>query len=281
MADREVPSGIVAQQVVLAVPALIACLLLSIGQIFAWVFVPRTDVAGLWEWRDEPTRSTGTVVDVSRTSVRVNGRQVYAVSFQHDVGDARLDATSYGARGAGLHFGDRVDVEYPPRRPDGARIVGLERRLFPPAVVLAPALPLLIGLALLIAALIVGLRRVVVLRRGDVVVGELVAREATMARVNRKRVYRLRLRFHSPAGEPVETVVRTHRLGELGAGAQVPLLHDRETGRTVLVDALPGGIALDADGRLGSRWPAARAFAFVLPAVAIGGWVVFAVFGMP
>src|SRR5262245_22602882 len=269
MIERSVPPRLAIRQTVLTPLGLVGCGLLIFAQIFAWIFVPASDVAALWEWRGPIDRTSGVVERIERTSFRVNSRRVHAVTFTF--GDPPRSATSYAFGRPPLEPGARVDVEHPAGRPDAARIAGMLRRPMPWEAGLAPLVPFALGSTLLAVAVVAGMRRARLLRSGASAAGKLVAREPTRTRVNGKVVFRLRYAFMGEDGRSAEAVARTHRVAELSDTATV--VYDAESLRAVVLDHLSGRPRLGADGEIEHEPGPGDVLAVALPALAVGGWI--------
>jgi hypothetical protein len=265
--------GLAAQLVFLSPLAFAGGLAIFFSQIFAWVFLPMVDLRGLWEWRGPVERARGAVVAIEPTSTRVNRRTVMEVAFDH--GGRR--GASYATDTRGLAPGDPVELEHPAGKPERARVVGMQRSAFPAWAVLPTLPPVIAGVVLLAIGIVVGLRRVRVVRRGELTRGELVDRVPTNTRVNQRRVHKHRYRFTAIDGRAGETTCRSHHdLPDL-----TDVVYDPETLGAVVLPALPGRPTLDPVGpALVATRPRLTLLLAALPVLGVMGWAGAVLFAM-
>jgi hypothetical protein len=263
--------GLATQVVFLSPLSVTGGLMLLFSQIFGWIFLPMIDLPSLSGWNRPLERAQARVVSVERTSTRVNKRRVTAVAFEH--GPHR--GVSYTTDPRGLASGAVVDIEHPAGKPERARIVGMGRRAFP-AWALVPLMPVVLAALVLLAIGVgVGLRRVGLLRRGELGKGELLERTPTNTRINQRRVHRHRYRFTTTDGRTGEVIARSHH--DLPANGDV--IYDPETLNAVVLDAMPGRPRLASHDELAATRPRLALAAALAPVAGVLGWIAaFAIF---
>lgn len=248
--------------------------MLAFGLAMAGYLVGHSDLRSRWEL-DGPTETvTATVEAVGPSSYSENKRKIVQIDYRYEAHGQAYRGRSY-ASDVTMKPGCQLPVELLSAEPSVSRLKGYRRHPFSSAVALTMLLPLL-GLGLATAGLLFGLRNRRLLREGELAWGELIATEATSARVNKKTVYRLTFRFQDPRstlprrtgapfrvpgageaalgdgfGQSYEVVCRTHEPERLMDEKREQLLFDPGSpSRAVLVDSLPGRTTLGADGEL-------------------------------
>jgi hypothetical protein len=270
--ERRLAPGTAAQLVLWSPLVLAGGFTLLLSQIFGWVFIPMSDLAGLTAFRGELVRAEGRVVAVEPTSSSVNDRRVMEVRFTHAVDGATHPGSSYSTSPGPLRPDDTVALEYPAGRPELARVAGMRGAPFPAWTALTAIVPGLTGLVLLAIALVTGARRLRLLRGAEIVPGRRVDSHPTRVRINNRRVYELTYEAHTSDGRTRRVVGRSHRPEEIAEQGDVAV--DRDTGAGLLLDALPGRPRLEPDGTLAATRPRPAWLAGLLLALAAGGWLV-------
>jgi len=244
--------------------ALAGWLVLGFGGAMALVFGSFAE-----PWSDpfgDGAQANARVVATEATSVRVNSQRVHAVRFEWQSDGAPQHGTSY-LEGQPPVIGATLVVRWLPGPPPRACAIGMRAAPLPRWARLTLAIPL-VGLGLLVAAKIRGLRHVRLLRDGLPARGVCTAKRATAGKVNGRRVQALTFRFIDARGREHTTEVRTHRVDPLLDEAEELLLYDPVDGRAVLWDALP--LRPLPDGGTGFAAPTTAEFAagLVAPTIA-------------
>lgn len=224
-------------------------LVLFFTMFFVWGFVGNADMTG-WYAFDDALSAQGTVVAAESTSAEINEQRVmeYTYTFT-DAQGGEQTGVSY-SHSEYLQSGEAVPVEYVPGDPSTSRIEGMRRELFGPFVAFVLLFPGVAGVILLFAVR-GGLRRVRVLRHGQLAKAVLVEKKATASQVNNQQVYALTFEFEADDGETYRATARTHKTERLTDEATEKLLYDpRDPACAVLWDDLPGSGHVDAMGGL-------------------------------
>lgn len=262
-APRVVPWSIQARALLAAPEAAVGWLLLAFGLALTLVFAPKIDLSS-WYWYRGP---------LQRAPARLEncwdeGPTMNAQAFSFMIAGLNYRGVSY-TPGPCLLAGEPVAVEFPPDRPDLARLPGSSAGLYGPAGALILAFPLL-GLAVLAAAFLRGLSVLGLLANGVPVVARLTAKKPTWKRAAGRPIFGATYSFMDEAGETRQ--FRTEILGdELALGSEELVIYDpaRPEAARPADEALDGLPLSDA----GEILPAGAAEALVaaaLPAVTIG-----------
>lgn len=237
------------------------------GLPFVLVFLPRSEVAVLGVFPDQPAIARGTVRAIETTGMTENDEPIRAIRFGFVVDGVEHKGVSY-ARGPTVPDGAAVTIEYVPGDPATARVRGMRSRPFGNGAAVVLVFPLL-GFALTAYGLRTGRRAVRLLRDGELAQGRLVGKEVTGAKVNDQRVHKLTFVFADVDGSERHAVVRTHRTAALEDSATEALVYDRDHDDAVVLDALPGDPVLDRDGGFVARRPQRALVALILPGLTV------------
>lgn len=271
---RAVPFGVRVQQVFGGVVSQLGWCFLTVGLVFAWVFVPMADLSflqGGGSWESAPAR----VKALRRTNATVNNRHVYAVDYEFRTPTEALYRGTAYCREDCPQEGAGVAAEFSPDRPEVSRIPGLARAVFPPFVLFVLVFPL-IGAAFIAVSLVMGLGRVRLLVVGKPAAGRVVEKVPTSTRINNRTVYRMTLAFTDERGAQQRAEVRTHQPDLLEDEARERLLYDPERPeRIVALDALPGPVDADPLGGLRARHPGRTFWFLISPGVCLLGNAAF------
>jgi hypothetical protein len=247
--------------------AFVGWIILGVGTLLGGVFV---GMAEPWidPFDDGARRLSGRVVAVDGTSIRVNDRNVTAVTFEWPADAPRARTVSYTDRGAPA-VGAEIAIEVQPGDPPLVRAVGMRRAPFPAFVHFVLLFPAL-GLLIVVFFVRLGLRRAAILRDGDLVLGMLVSTEPTNMRVNRRPVWKLTYAYTDRAGVARTAVARSTRVDADGGAA--PMLHVPGTDTVVRLADLPSVPRVGADGAFAPPTSGALALALLPPTLIALGW---------
>ncbi len=245
--------------------------ILAFGSIPFWVFVWNAD---LTTWRfpaDRCAQTTGEVLGCEKTSFSEGGSKhrsgtpIFRSSYRYTVDHRTFESASY-AKGVCAAPGP-ARIEYLPGQPEISRIPGMRRNVFGPDTIFLALLPLA-GLLVAGIGLVRGRTSARMLAGGVPVSGKLVETKATAMRSNNRTVYQMTFEYTAHDGVTRRTTARTNEPGRFEKQEAQTVLYDPDhPGRAVLLNALPGKIALDESGQLQAR---SRAF-LILPLLAILG----------
>lgn len=250
----------------------IAWFVVGFGMIFFWGFAGNGDFSFI-TFRGAIAEAGGVVTRVDTTGASENEQPVYASHYEYSVNGVRRTGTSYST-GSSPSQGDRVTVQYKESNPDKSRIAGMRRAMFGPFVAFVTIFPF-IGLIVLYFATKSGIKRDHLLRVGIFTTGKLLRKEPTNMTVNKRPVWELTFEFIARDGRRAEAKARTTFPQKLEDEAQEPLLYDPDDlSRAYVLDEAPARPKLNMLGELEGR-PIAAVFAVILPAIVIGGHLLY------
>jgi hypothetical protein len=244
---RRVPGRLVLRLLGGGTIAPIGWFVMTIGSIVLWAMAGHIDYQVDGPYR----RHEGEVVGVHRTSISENKRAVHRVEFtfvDDDTGEERRGA-SYTDDDVPA-AGETVRVDVPRGQPSEAVIHGMRRRELSRVALVIVVLPL-VGLGLVLVRVVRGLRDLRLLARGHVGAGKLVHQRQTNMEVNHKPVIELSFDFEAHDGRTHRAKARVLDVGKLTDESLEPLVYDpARPSRAAMLDALPGGPRVSAEGKL-------------------------------
>jgi len=167
-----------------------------------------------------------------------------------------------------------VAVEYLTGQPGISRIAGMRRQPLSWWATVGALLPG-VGLAMAIAGLVKGRRRVRLLREGLPASGRLMEKVSTGVRTNGRPVYRMTFEYTAQNGVTGRVTARTNSPERLEDQSRELLLYDpRDLAKAFLIDDLPGTVTIDEAGQ---PVPGGAGAYFLLPALTLlgNGWYVY------
>lgn len=241
-------------------------LFFAVGMFIMWGVVGDADVSFL---HFGPLgRARGQVTQVENTGAREGEIAVFRSDYAFSLAGRRHTGVSY-VTGDAPAVGETVEIEYDESDPSWSRIAGMRRAMFGPAVLLVLVFPAA-GLVIALFSLGPGVRRVRLLRSGDLAVGKLIAKEATSITVNHRQIHEMTFEFVTRDGQRREATTRTGVPYKLESEEGEPLLyHPRNPSVIYVLDELPSRPRVDAMGELEGQ-PLTALKLFVIPALAIG-----------
>jgi len=256
-------------------------LFFGFGMVFVWAFSPLDDVARRMRFRGPTARAEGKIVRVEPTNTRINEQRVYAHHYEFQPASGpRRTGVAY-SQDDSPQAGEAVTVEYVQADPGASRIPGMSYTaggLFGLLVLIFPA----VGLGFLVFGFRKAFKGIRLLRNGRQATGRLIATTPTRSRVNNQTVYKFTFEFQAEDGQTYQATARTHETsrfagepypdGAEGEGVFEPLLYDPVAPRrAVMMDDLPGGPRIDAEGSIRVDSTVKSAGSLVVPAaVCIG-----------
>ncbi len=269
-APRAVPLG-VRLQALFGGYGILGWVLVAALSPFAWLFAGNADVLSPLLFSTDVEVVDGRVTGVKETSASEGRRRVYEVAYDYRVpSGAHLTGTSY-TTGGSHSVGDVVHVEYLSLKPDTSRIAGARMTIFGPAAVVSLIFPA-IGVVVAGLGLRSGLKRLHLLRDGQLASAAFVKQEPTNVRINNRPLLELTFEYKSADGVARTFTQRTTEAGALTDERREQVLYLSEAPeRATLVDALPRQVAVDERGEIVSGGGAALVLLPVLLALAVNG----------
>jgi Protein of unknown function (DUF3592) len=256
------------------------------GMVFFWLFVCRADLTSWYRFRGRLETVQGRVTESSDTGASEGGSKhhrgtpIYRNKFTILVDDKEYQGASY-ATGRELRTGSVVTLEYPPGKPNVARIRGMRTNVFGPAVLFVVIFPL-VGLGILSYGLVSGVKACSLLACGIQTSGKLMLKEPTNMRVNRQTVYKFTFTFKTSEGEicTANTKTATERFAN---DAEERVIYDpRQPRRVLLLANLSGAPQIGEDGHIvaGRLGPALCSSILPLATILGHGWWALRILGL-
>jgi hypothetical protein len=242
----------------------------SFGMIFMLVFGTMADWSFI-QFRGDVAQVQGELIAVEDTNAQENDRPIYAYHYRfYTPQEQAYQGLSY-ARYQRLSKGDTVTVEYVADTPELSRILNMRRNIFPAWVLLLISIFPLVGVGFIVYSFKRGRRALGILRDGVLVYAELVDKQPTNTRINKKRVYSLTFAYKDHSGRELSTEAKTHETHKLEDEHQEPLIYARhDPQQAVLVDNLPGSPKIDNDRTVRADSLLKSVALLVLPAIGVG-----------
>lgn len=218
----------------------------AFGMLFFWALHVPASVRELVVFSGRTDTVSGIVSSVDETNMAVNDEVVHRVGFTYLVAGNEFEGKSY-LRYRPAPTGT-ITVEYVAGRPQLARIEGGSIAPFG-GVALAVAIFPLLGLIMVIFPLYGNVRRLRLMRYGQVAQGRLEKAEDTNMSVDEETVVRFRFVFEDTQGRQHRLVYRTHETERITDDKKEAILYfAHKPAVACLVDALPGNTKLQGDG---------------------------------
>lgn len=219
------------------------------GMIFFWAFAMNADLSA--HYFDENTIETeGVAIRWQGTNASENEVPVYENHFVFlDKEGVEHESVSY-ATGYAVSSGESLTVEYPAGKPEYARIKGMRNSMFSSFVLFVVIFPL-VGLIFILLGIRRSFKAIRLLKYGELAKGELISKEATNTKINKRTVYRMTFKFKDAQGREHTIRERTPMPYLLQDDKQERLLYLRsKPDKAIMVDNLPGAVMLDENGRV-------------------------------
>ena len=218
----------------------------AFGMLFFWALHVPASVRELVVFSGRTDTVSGIVSSVDETNMAVNDEVVHLVRFTYLVAGNEFKGISY------LRYRPEptssVTVEYIVTSPQLARIEGGSYTPFG-GVALAAAIFPLLGLIMVIFPLYGNVRRLRLMRYGQVAQGRLEKAEDTHMSVDEETVVRFRFVFEDTQGRQHRLVYRTHETERITDDKKEAILYfAHKPAVACLLDALPGAAKLQGDG---------------------------------
>ncbi len=194
--------------------------------------------------------ATGTIIDVYRTNVEVNDRDVFGVLYQFETpnGDS-YEKASYSNQY--VHESTKeVIVKYIAKNPEISQAVGYDYSPGGYIIFLVLVFPG-VGLMILFTGFRKGIRANDLLGTGVYTTGRLVSQGRTGVEINDQPVFKLQFEFSDTTGCTHILTEKTHNIEKLTDDVQEGLLYDRrKPSYAVLLDNLPAKFKVNDAGNL-------------------------------
>ncbi|GAB4271652.1 MAG: hypothetical protein Kow0029_09590 [Candidatus Rifleibacteriota bacterium] len=259
-------------------------LFFAFGMVFFWVFSSMVDFTDLIYFSGKLRNATGQVIKVEDTNAEVNDNTIQRITFSFtnpDNKSTKMAETQPGKNsnlivsecyetGTSYKSGQSVQVEFPDKKPEIARIVGTRRGIFPYWVLFLVAIFPALGIGFIFFGIRRGLLIKSLLDHSFLTQGVLAGKEPTNTRINKKPVMKLTFSFETRDGQPAYVVARTHDYKHLVDEAEEPLLYNPYNPKeSCLLDDIPGRPRLDEKGRLVPTEKETIAKTLLLPIIAL------------
>ena len=257
-------------------------LFFAFGMVFFWAFFTSVNFDDIFYFTGELRKTQGVVEKVEDTSAEENDVRVQRIIFSFPSPDSKPTAESAPGQkpdvivaqcyetGTSRKQGSKVEIEYSPKNPQKARIVGTRRGIFQIWVLFLVAIFPVVG----IGFIFFGVRRGLYIRRllqnSLLTYGVLVGKEPTNTRINHQTVMKLTFSFTTQDGRAANAIARTHEYEHLVDEAEEPILYNPYAPKEAcLLDDIPGRPRLDENNCLTPTENERVSRTLFMPAVAL------------
>lgn len=249
-APRHVPFP-VACSVLTEFHGVFGAFLLSVGMFFFWMFSDGMHPLNAWRLSHSESLTPAEILSVRQTNVSENKVQVYQYRFRYQVGNGLpLEGACYttGKRWKG---GDQLLARYLPDQPAVACLEGARLSNVSTWVILMLCILAAVGLMIVIVTVVSGVRRIQLLRHGEITGSKTISVAPTGATINKVRVMAYSYQFQDRSGILRQGTSKALPTGRVGDEAREPILYlpDRPD-RSLLVDSikLPSPLRVNEQG---------------------------------
>lgn len=240
------------------------------GLIFFWVFAMNADLSCL-HFTGKIITVEGIATDSFETRASENDIPVfenhYTFTTQEEV---EFEDVSYST-GRALHSGETITIEYPEGKPQYARIKGMRRQIFGPAVLFVVIFPV-IGLAFLSVGMKKSLRAIRLFEHGELTTGKLISKVPTQTRINKQTVYKLTFRFTDHLGHECDVSEKTHVPHLLEDETEESLLYLPTNPKyAIMLDSLPSSPSINEEGNIEALPVITSLFRIMIPLMTLVG----------
>ncbi len=260
-APRKVPLSL-KSQVMMGITGYIGAAFIILGFIFSAIFVLSSRTISAFKLSNLDKKATGIITEVGYTSVSIGGgrgrrgRPVIRYHFKFTSGSGNeYHQYSYSTghlRGEDkklLRRGDNVLVEYKSNNPKLSRIVGARYSVFGPFILFVLLFPF-IGMVLFLSSILIGYKKIVLLKNGKIADGIIISTKMTNVRINKVPVYQYFFQYKDETGAEIVGSSKSLPKATLGDEKHEPVIYCDIRGKKYaeLVDALPKHVDLNASG---------------------------------
>jgi len=266
--ERTLPTNIIVHTLFGNILGIIGCALVSFFMIFVWVFTMNSEFIYILKDSDI-TQTQGVILSVFPTNSSENRTRIYQNDFQFVIDGNTYSNHSY-TKGQRFNNGDKVTINYSPKNPTVSFIDGARREVFSKFIgIFVPLIQLPIALILIAISLIMGFKKLHLLKIGIPATATFIKMEQTITRVNRRYVMKMFFEFKAKDGSTHQTTTKTHQPEKLLDNPQEILLYDpNNPTQTVFLDNLSGKPQINKSGNITSPVPFTNSAGFILALLA-------------
>ena len=182
------------------------------GSLFAWIFIPMSDVKFWFEFGKKWETALGKIVAAEATNSAVNDEIVYQYLHSFELNGQRYTGKSFTV-GQDFQGGEEVNIEYDAKNPSDSYVKGAKRAEFPAFVLFVLIFPL-VGLGFIVFAIRQNWKTVKLLEIGEFTRGAMCSKEATNTTVkinnNVYPVYKFSFEFEA-GGKQYAAICKTYQ----------------------------------------------------------------------
>jgi hypothetical protein len=227
---------------------LVGAIFFSFGMLFVWVFGAALHPIDEWRLSRSYAEAPAVIESVQVTNARDNKIWVYEYRFRFQPGDGLPVSASCYTTGQTWQEGDRTIVHYLPEKPEVARLEGARRSLFSPWIILFLLIFPTVGLGFFIPSIVSGVKKIRLLRSGEITGAISISSTPTNASVNNVPVMKYSYEFRDRLGVVYTGASNALPTEKIGDETSEPILYLPSNPRqSMLVDALPLKFPLEVD----------------------------------
>ncbi len=243
----------------------------TMGSLFAWIFIPASEVVYWFEFGKEWKEVNGVVLTVEATNSAVNDQLVYRNFYFFELDGQRYTGKSF-TRGQQYQGGENAPIRYNAKNPGESYMAGTSRATFPAFVLFVLIFPL-VGLGFIISSILQNWKALKLLEIGDFTRGKLLDKTATNSTVKINGatypIFKYQFEFEN-GGKKYTGKCKTHQGWLVEDEEREIILFDRFNPKfNVVYDATPNMPGISAEGML-ERAPIGKGLSLLLPLLAIG-----------
>jgi hypothetical protein len=246
---------------------LVGAIFFSFGMLFVWVFGSMIHPIDEWRLSHAYAKAPALIETVKVTNARENKVKVYEYGFRFQPGDGLPVNGSCYTTGQTWKEGDRAVVHYLPGNPGVARLEGARISVFSSWILLFLFIFPMVGLCLFIAPLVPGIKKMNLLRQGEITGAIKISSSPTNTSVNNVPVMKYSYEFRDRLGGLYTGSSRALPTANIGDETSEPILYLPSNPRqSMLVDALSLKYPLEVDeeGNWHHRGSVKPVFVFLL-----------------
>lgn len=243
----------------------------TMGSLFAWIFIPASEVVYWFEFGKEWKEINGIVLTVEATNSAVNDQLVYRNFYSFELGGQRYTGKSF-TRGQLYQGGENAPIRYNAKNPAESYMAGTSRATFPSFVLFVLIFPL-VGLGFIISSILQNWKALKLLEIGDFTRGKLLDKTATNSSVkingSTYPVFKYQFEFEN-GGRKYAAKCKTYQGWLVEDEEREIILFDRFNPEyNVVYDATPSMPGISPEGML-ERASLSKCLNLLLPLLAIG-----------
>ncbi len=179
------------------------------------------------------------ITDIVPTSVEVNEEPMYEYHYEFEtISGEKIKTKSKHFEGEG-GVGDLLSVRYNPDNPQEACLDGVEENNTIKWVMLSFISFPLVGLVFIVLVVIDIVKKVRVMKNGEIVKGTYSHKKATGTMINNQRVYIMFFKFTAPDGREYQAKGKTHLIHRLDDEDELVIFNRQNPSNAFPIDILP------------------------------------------